>query len=79
MTVTTAQTHGLKAGTRVYLRQTVGPKNLRIADPTANGGNATDGNPWVDTRATITTTTSPMTSGGRGLKITVTRRKRHSS
>ena len=58
MTVTTAQTHGLKAGTRVYLRQTVGPKNLRIADPTANGGNAPDGNPWVDTRATITTTTS---------------------
>jgi len=58
MTVTTAQTHGLKAGTRVYLRQTVGPKNLRIADPTANGGNAPDGNPWVDTRATITTTTT---------------------
>ena len=58
MTVTTAQTHGLKAGTRVYLRQTVGPKNLRIADPTANGGNAPDGAPWVDTRATITTTTT---------------------
>ena len=58
MTVTTAQTHGLKAGTRVYLRQTVGPKNLRIADPTANGGIAPDGNPWVDTRATITTTTT---------------------
>ncbi len=58
MTVTTGQTHGLKAGTRVYLRQTVGPKNLRIADPTANGGIAPDGAPWVDTRATITTTTT---------------------
>ena len=58
MTVTTAETHGLKAGTRVYLRQTVGPKNLRIADPTANGGIAPDGAPWVDTRATITTTTT---------------------
>ena len=58
MTVTTAQTHGLKAGTRVYLRQTVGPKNLRIADPTANSSTAPDGGPWVDTRATITTSTT---------------------
>jgi hypothetical protein len=51
ITVRTLEPHGLKIGTKVYLRQTVGPKELSIADPT---GTAPDGRPFIDSSPTIT-------------------------
>jgi hypothetical protein len=45
VTVTTEETHGFSPGTKVYLRNTVGPKNLVIDDPTLT---APDGRPYVD-------------------------------
>ena len=44
--VTTTQPHGFAAGTKVYLRNTVGPKTFTIADPSVT---ASDGRPTVDT------------------------------
>ena len=47
---TTQETHGFTAGTKVYLRNTVGPKNLIISNPAAN---APDGRPYVDNVASF--------------------------
>jgi hypothetical protein len=43
--VTTNETHGFSAGTKAYLRNTVGPKDLLIVDPTLT---APDDRPYVD-------------------------------
>ena len=45
LTATTKETHGFAVGTKVYIRNTVGPKNLTIEDPTIV---APDGRPTVD-------------------------------
>jgi len=50
ITVTTQDTHGLSANTKVYLRNTVGPKVLKITDSTAT---APDNRPFVDTTASF--------------------------
>lgn len=52
LTVTTEETHGFTAGTKVYLRNTIGPKTLEIVDPTLQ---APDGRPYIDTEAYFTT------------------------
>ena len=51
LSVRTLEPHGLKVGTKVYLRQTIGPKELTIVDPT---GTAPDGRPFIDSSPTIT-------------------------
>ena len=51
ITVTTEATHGFAAGTKLYVRNSIGPKTLRIDDPT---GTASDGRPFVDTTANFT-------------------------
>ena len=63
--VTTDETHGFAIGTKIYLRNTVGPKDLVIADPT---GTSADGRPVVDTQPffTITNAFNTGTSTGRG-------------
>ena len=66
ITVTTSETHGLNVGTKVYLRNTIGPKILEIADPTQT---APDGRPYVDSTAELTVTntvdaTTPIGGGG---------------
>lgn len=48
ITVNTGETHGLTASTKVYLRNTVGPRTLEMTDSTAT---APDGRPFVDTTA----------------------------
>ena len=52
LVATTDQTHGFTEGTKVYLRNTVGPKKLTIDDPTAT---AADGRPTVDTDSFFST------------------------
>jgi hypothetical protein len=44
--VETEETHGFSPGTKVYLRNTIGPKDLVVVDPTVD---APDGRPYVDT------------------------------
>ena len=66
ITVTTSETHGLNVGTKVYLRNTIGPKILEITDPT---GTAPDGRPYVDSTAELTVAntvdaTTPIGGGG---------------
>ena len=63
--MTTSDTHGFSTGTKVYLRNTVGPKVLKIADSTAT---APDGRPFVDITPTFTSsdTVNQATSTGRG-------------
>ena len=65
ITVTTSDTHGFSIGTKVYLRNTVGPKVLKIADSTAT---APDGRPFVDITPIFTSsdTVNQATSTGRG-------------
>lgn len=46
ISVTTQETHGFSPSTKVYLRNTVGPRSLRIEDSTLE---APDGRPFVDT------------------------------
>lgn len=46
ISVTTKETHGFSPKTKVYLRNTVGPRVLNIADSTLT---APDGRPYVDT------------------------------
>jgi len=53
LTVRTLEPHGLKVNTKLYLRQTIGPKVLSITDPT---GTAPDGRPFIDSSPTITIT-----------------------
>tara|TARA_B100000212_G_scaffold261468_1_gene201349 strand:- start:5773 stop:11604 length:5832 start_codon:yes stop_codon:yes gene_type:complete len=62
--VTTDATHGFTAGTKLYLRNTIGPKKLVITDPTAT---APDGRPFVDTDAffTIDNVIDSTVSSGR--------------
>ena len=62
--VETEATHGFTAGTKLYLRNTIGPKKLVIEDPTIT---APDGRPYVDTDAffTITNTIDSTSSTGR--------------
>jgi hypothetical protein len=55
LTVTTEETHGFAADTKVYIRNTVGPRTLTIADSTAT---AADGRPFVDTVSSFTTTST---------------------
>ena len=55
LTVTTTETHGFAADTKVYLRNTVGPRTLTISDSTAT---APDGRPYVDTTPTFSTTST---------------------
>jgi hypothetical protein len=55
LTIRTLEPHGLKVGTKVYLRQTIGPKELTITDPT---GTAPDGRPFIDSSPTITVVNS---------------------
>ena len=52
ISVTTQETHGFALGTKVYLRNTIGPKSLVIADPQAT---APDGRPYVDSQSVFTT------------------------
>lgn len=65
ISVTTDQTHGFAEGTKVYLRNSVGPKELIIEDPTVT---APDDRPTVDTDSFFQTTTTvdALTSTGRG-------------
>ena len=65
ITVTTSDTHGFSTGTKVYLRNTVGPKVLKIADSTAT---APDGRPFVDITPTFSNsvTVNQATDTGRG-------------
>ena len=64
--LTTTETHGLQVNTKVYLRNTVGPKTLEIVDPTAVAG---DGRPFIDSVATLTftnTVDATLSIGGGG-------------
>jgi len=65
LTVTTKETHGFSPGTKVYLRNSVGPKRLEITDPTLTV--APDGRPYVDTQSffNITQTVSSVEDTGR--------------
>lgn len=65
ITVTTSDTHGFSTGTKVYLRNTVGPKVLKIVDSTLT---APDGRPFVDITPTFSSsdTVNQATSTGRG-------------
>ncbi len=50
LTATTRAAHGFTSGTKLYIRNSIGPKELQIIDPTAT---ATDGRPFVDTVASF--------------------------
>ena len=65
ITVTTEETHGFSPGTKVYLRNTVGPKDLIVDDPTIT---APDGRPYVDDVPSfaIDFSVDTSTSTGRG-------------
>lgn len=65
ITVNTGETHGLTASTKVYLRNTVGPRTLEMADSTAT---APDGRPFVDITANFNSSDSIdiNASTGRG-------------
>ena len=65
LSVTTNETHGFSAGTKVYLRNTVGPKDLIIVDPT---GTAPDNRPYIDTQPSfsISLSVDNTASTGRG-------------
>lgn len=72
ISVTTAETHGLSRNTKLYLRNTIGPKTLAITDPTAT---APDGRPYIDTESVfevsndIDTTVSTGRSGAAAGKV----------
>jgi len=61
--VTTEETHGFALGTKVYLRNTIGPKSLIIADPQAT---APDGRPYIDTDSVFTTSIDVVASEDTG-------------
>lgn len=65
LTATTEETHGFSVGTKVYIRNTVGPKNLVVEDPTVL---APDGRPSVDVTPyfDITQPVDSTSSTGRG-------------
>ena len=57
--VATTETNGFATGTKVYLRNTIGPKTLVIANSTAT---APDGRPFVDVTENFITNTSVNTA-----------------
>jgi len=63
--VTTQETHGFAPSTKVYLRNTVGPRVLKINDSTLT---APDGRPFVDTESSFSVNQAidNATSTGRG-------------
>lgn len=65
ITVTTKETHGFSTNTKVYLRNTVGPRVLEIADSAIT---APDGRPYVDTTASfsVSDTITQTSSTARG-------------
>jgi len=63
ISVETEATHGFTAGTKLYLRNTIGPKKLIIEDPT---GTAPDGRPYVDTDAFFAISTAIDTTASTG-------------
>ena len=63
LTVTTTETHGFSNNTKVYLRNTVGPRTLTISDSTAT---APDGRPYVDTTPSFSTTATVDMSANTG-------------
>ena len=65
ISVTTENTHGFSQDTKIYLRNTVGPRTLKIKDSTAT---APDGRPFVDTVVNFSTNTgiALTTDTGRG-------------
>ena len=65
ISVTTENTHGFSQNTKVYLRNTVGPRTLKVTDSTAT---APDGRPFVDTVVNFNTVTgiALTTDTGRG-------------
>ncbi len=50
ITVNTQATHGFSSGTKLYVRNSIGPKTLKVNDPV---GTAPDGRPFVDTTASF--------------------------
>jgi hypothetical protein len=63
VTVTTKETHGFSPRTKVYLRNSVGPKRLQIANPV---GNAPDGRPYIDNTPFFNTTSNINAVGDSG-------------
>jgi len=65
--VITDETHGFSEGTKVYVRNTIGPKNLVIQDSAA--AEAPDGRPFVDTVASFDVNVGVDNTGdtGRGI------------
>ena len=65
ISVTTENTHGFSQDTKVYLRNTVGPRTLNIADSAAT---SPDGRPFVDTVVNFNTNTAidMSTDTGKG-------------
>ena len=66
ITVTTEYTHGFEENTKMYLRNTVGPKNLVVSD---QADTAPDNRPVVDTDVYLTdsvTVDSTLTTGRAG-------------
>jgi hypothetical protein len=63
VTVTTKETHGFSPRTKVYLRNSVGPKRLQIANP---AGNAPDGRPYIDNTPFFNTTSTINAVGDSG-------------
>jgi len=65
LAITTNETHGFNSNTKVYLRNTVGPKTLSIAN---SAGTAPDGRPYLDLQSLFSTTSPVDTSvtTGRG-------------
>lgn len=67
ITVTTDETHGFQANTKLYVRNTVGPKTLELAN-SASTANEADGRPTIDTDTyfTLTSNITSNTDTGRG-------------
>jgi hypothetical protein len=65
ITVSTNETNGFAENTKVYIRNTVGPKDLIVTDPTAT---ATDLRPTIDTDSFFSNdiTSDLLTNTGRG-------------
>jgi len=72
ISVTTQEVHGLAENTKVYLRNTVGPKTLTIANSIAT---AADGRPTVDTQELFISNLAVTSANtGRGENATIKQR-----